>query len=401
MPKINKKLVDSLPPEPDRDYWVWDGDLPGFGIRVWPSGRKVYVAQYRAEGRTRRVGLGTHGAVTPNEARKAAMQTLAEVSKGGNPAEAKSHGRTAPTVKRLADRYLTEHAGPKKKSSSLSRDQRLIERFILPAMGRKRVEAVSRSDVAQLHHQVGKSTPIQANRTLAVLSKMMTLAINWGMRPEALGNPCRHIERFKERKRERFLSPDELARLGAALTELEQESSELPSVITAVRLLVFTGCRREEILSLKWEHVDFERKCIRLPESKTGAKVVPLGPPALEILATIPRLEDNPYVCPGVKPGQHLVGLPRAWARIQKRAGLERVRIHDLRHSFASVGAAAGLGLPIIGAILGHTQAATTQRYAHLANDPLQAAAEEITQRIAEAMSSKFEPKLISLHPKN
>lgn len=266
------------------------------------------------------------------------MQTLAEVAKGGDPAEAKLHGRTAPTVKQLADHYLTEHAGPKKKSSSLARDQRLIERFILPAMGCKRVEAVSRSDVSQLHHHIGKSTPIQANRTLAVLSKMMTLAINWGMRPEGLGNPCRHIERFKERKRERFLSPNELARLGTVLTEIEQEGSELPSAIAAVRLLIFTGCRRAEILSLKWEHVDFERKCLRLPDSKTGAKVVPLGPPALEILSTTPRLAGNPYVCPGVKPGQHLVGLPRAWARIQRRAGLSGLRIHDLRHSFANVG---------------------------------------------------------------
>ena len=397
MAKITKRLVDGLLPDPDRDYWVWDSDLPGFAVRVWPSGRKVYVAQYRAEGRTRRVGLGTHGAVTPEQARKTAMQALADVSKGGNPAEERELGRRAASIKELAERYLEEHAKTKKKASSLDRDERLLKRFVLPALGSKKIIAVTRADVARLHHSVGQETPIQANRVLAVLSKMMTLSIKWGIRPEAEGNPCRFVERFKEAKRERYLSPDELARLGTALAELEQEGLELPSVIAAVRMLIFTGCRREEILSLKWEYIDLERACLRLPDSKTGAKTVPLGPPALEVLAQTPRLEGNPYVCPGLKAGGHLIGLPKAWGRIQRRAGLEGVRLHDLRHSFASVGAAAGLGLPIIGALLGHTQAATTQRYAHLADDPLQAAAAEITKRLAEAMSRPVGQKVVRL----
>lgn len=185
--------------------------------------------------------------------------------------------------------------------------------------------------------------------------------------------------------------------MGAALAELEREGLDLPSTITAVRLLILTGCRREEILALKWEHVDLENACLRPPDSKTGAKVVFLNQPALELLAQTPRLEGNPYVCPGHKAGGHLVGLPKAWTRILKRAGLEGVRLHDLRHSFASVGAAAGLGLPIIGALLGHTQAATTQRYAHLGADPIRAANEEVGRRLAEALSKPVMPKVVVL----
>jgi integrase len=360
MAKITKKLVDGLQAQPNGEYWVWDSELPGFGVRVWPSGRKVYVAQYRAEGRTRRVGLGTHGAVTPEQARKEAVQVLAQVAKGADPAQTRDQGRLAPTVRELAERYLAQHASTKKKPKTAFQDTRLLERFILPAFGKQKVKNVNRVDVTKLHHAL-RDTPYQANRVMALLSKMFNLAERWGLRPDAT-NPCRHVEKYKEAKRERFLSPEELARLGSALAELEQEGLELPSTITAVRLLILTGCRREEVLGLKWEHVDLATASLRLPDSKTGAKTVYLNQPALEVLAQAPRLEGNPFVCPGLKPGEHLVGLPKAWGRIQKRADVEGVRLHDLRHSFASVGAAAGLGLPIIGALLGHTQAATTQR---------------------------------------
>jgi integrase len=395
MAKITKKLVDGLQAQPNGEYWVWDSELPGFGVRVWPSGRKVYVAQYRAEGRTRRVGLGTHGAVTPEQARKEAVQVLAQVAKGADPAQTRDQGRLAPTVRELAERYLAQHASTKKKPKSAFQDTRLLERFILPAFGKQKVKNVNRVDVTKLHHSLRK-TPYQANRVMALLSKMFNLAERWGLRPDGT-NPCRHVEKYKEAKRERFLSPEELARLGSALAELEQEVLELPSTITAVRLLILTGCRREEVLGLKWEHVDLATASLRLPDSKTGAKTVYLNQPALEVLAQTPRLEGNPFVCPGLKPGEHLVGLPKAWGRIQKRAGVEGVRLHDLRHSFASVGAAAGLGLPIIGALLGHTQAATTQRYAHLGADPIRAANEEVGRRLAEAMNKPVVPKVVPL----
>jgi integrase len=216
---------------------------------------------------------------------------------------------------------------------------------------------------------------------------MLNLTETWGERP-ANSNPCRNIEKYRERKRERFLSEGELARLGAALAEAEKQVSESPSAVAAIRLLALSGARLNEILTLRWEHVDFERGCLRLSESKTGAKTIHLSPPALALLASLPRIEGNPHVLPGMKAGAHLVNLEKPWRRIRAAATLPDVRLHDLRHSFASFGAGAGLGLPVIGALLGHTQAATTQRYAHLAADPLKQASDLIGGRIAAALSN-------------
>ena len=221
-----------------------------------------------------------------------------------------------------------------------------------------------------------------------MLSKLFNLAEKWGYRPDG-SNPCRHVDRYPEHKQERFLSTEELGRLGTALEQAEQARAEMPGVLAAIRLLAFTGCRLSEILTLKWGHVDFERTCLRLPESKSGAKVVRLSPPALAVLQGIERHNDAPYVITGREPGKHLINLRKPWHRIRERAGLHDVRLHDLRHSFASVGAAGGLSLPMIGALLGHTQAATTQRYSHLADDPLRQANDMIGERIAAAMERK------------
>jgi integrase len=210
----------------------------------------------------------------------------------------------------------------------------------------------------------------------------MNLAEAWGLRPTG-SNPCQGVERYREQRRQRFLSGAELAQVGEALAEAEREESAHPSGILALRLLLLTGARSGEILSLRWSEVNFERSCLELADSKTGQKTIPLGAAALELLSKAERMEDNPYVCFGDKPGRPLGGLTKIWYRIRRRAGLEDVRIHDLRHSFASVGAGSGLGLPIIGAVLGHTQAQTTSRYAHLAADPVQQAAERISEEIA------------------
>jgi integrase len=215
---------------------------------------------------------------------------------------------------------------------------------------------------------------------------MMNLAEVWRMRPNG-SNPCRHIKKYRENKRERYLSEAELARLGEALTEVDQDGTVMPSAVAAIRLLIFTGARLSEILTLRWDYV--EHSYLRLPDSKTGAKVIYLNPPASELLARLPRIVDNPYVIPGNKPGARLVNLQKPWRLIRARAGLEDVRIHDLRHTFASIGAASGLSLPMIGKLLGHTQAATTERYAHLADDPVRAASEAIGQRIDAAMKGE------------
>ncbi len=398
MAKLTKRLIDSLQPAPGGgDLVLWDDDLPGYGLRVKPSGVKSFCIQYRAQGRSRRVTVGTYGRLTPDEARKLARQMLADVSKGADPAEAKAQGRQAPTVKDLANRYLAEHARAKKKPASIFRDQRLIERFILPALGSKQVEAVTRADVARLHHKIGQETPIQANRTIAVLSKMMTLAVRWGLRGDALGNPCRFVERFKENKRERYLSADELARLGASLIKAEHEGTGFPPAIACIRLLLLTGARVGEILTLRWSDLDWERSCIFLSDSKTGRKMIPLGAAALELLQALPRHAGNPYVLPGERLGRHLVDVNTTWHRVREAAGLETVRLHDLRHTWASMGAASGLSLPLIGAVLGHSEPSTTQRYSHLADDPLKQAADLVAGKVAEALTQPPREKVVPL----
>jgi integrase len=398
MPKLTKRFIDAIKATGE-DAFYWDDELPCFGLRVLPSGYKSFHIQYRNEaGRTRRASIGQYGRLAPDEARTMARQMLADVSRGQDVVQLKADRRKGLTVAELGKRYMAEHAEAKKKPASISRDKQLLKRFIVPAFGKTRIKDVTREDVARFHHDMRK-TPIQANRTLALLSKMFNLAERWGLRTDG-SNPCRHVERYQEKKRERFLSGDELARLGNALAEAE--ATEMPSAILALRLILFTGCRVSEILTLQWSYVDFERNVLNLPESKTGRKLVPLPRPALNLLESAPRLHANPYVCPGIRPGGHLVGLHRIWNRIRTKAGLEDLRHHDLRHSYASVAAAANMGLPIIGKLLGHSQPATTARYAHLAIDPLIAASEEIATRIDEAMKKKpKQAKVIALNSQN
>ena len=386
MTKLTNRTVAATRPR-DRDVFVWDDELPGFGLRVKPSGVKSYVIQYRnRHNDSRRITIGRHGVIGPEKARRKAKKMLADVQDGADPATERKDDREAPTVAELAEKYLREHAAPHKKPRSVEEDQRLLRLHVLPALGRKKVAGITRADITGLHHAM-RDTPGAANRTLALVSKMLNLAEKWGLRPDG-SNPCRHVDKYPERKMERFLSVDELRRLGAVLAEAERTATELPSVIAAVRLLMFTGARLGEILNLEWSHVDFERSCLRLPESKTGAKVIHLNAPALEVLNGIER-DGSPWVIAGRDPDKPLVNLRKPWHRIRKAAGLDNVRLHDLRHSFASVGAAGGLSLPMIGALLGHTQAATTQRYAHLAADPLKQAADMIGERIRAAINGK------------
>jgi integrase len=395
MSKLTKREVEAAKPE-GKDVFLWDSEIPGFGVRVKSSGVRSYVLQYRnAEGRSRRLTIGRHGILTVEQARREARRLLAGASTGKDPSQEKVDRRKGSTVTALCERYLCEYALPHKKPRSIAEDRRLIEKHVLPALGALKVDAVTERDLSRLIHGL-RETPYQANRVRSLLSKVFAMAEKWGFRARRT-NPVPFVERFKEKPRQRFLSAAELSRLGGALQEIERlggvpRGIELyrigPEVIGALRLLLFTGARLNEILTLRWSEVDFEGACLHLADSKTGEKTVYLGTPALEVLASLPRGE-NPWVIPGGRPGSHLVNLRKPWVKILEFAGLEKIRLHDLRHSFASIAAGASLGLPIIGKLLGHTQAETTQRYAHLADDPLRAAAEEVGKRIAEAMGNK------------
>ena len=318
--------------------------------------------------------------LTPEQARKEAARLSGAVAGGADPAAVRAAEKTAPTVAAFAERFLSEHVATKTKSSTAIEYRRLIEIYVLPAIGRKPMRDVSRADISRLHHDQ-RTKPYAANRALAVLSKMFTLAEKWGDREDG-SNPCRHVERYAERKRERMLSADEFGRLADAL----KAPGRSPYVVAAIKLLVFTGARLSEILTLQWAWIDFERGEARLPDLKTGAKTLHFPPPALAVLADLTRQEGNPHVIVGNVAGARLVNLEKPWRAVRKAAGLNDVRLHDLRHAFASVAASSGMGLPIIGKMLGHTQAATTHRYAHLSSDPVKAAAATVAGKIADAM---------------
>ena len=381
MGRITKRAVDALTAR-EREYMLWDRDIKGFGVRVHPSGRKVYLVKYRHHGRVVKKTIGPHGAIFPAAARACAAEIITAARTGRDPAgrDLRERGCGAPTMGEFARRFVEEYVPAHCKPSSAYSYGLSIQRHVLPRLCNRRVADVTRDDVAALHHEM-RAIPYAANRTLGILSAMFTAAELWGLRPQG-SNPCRHVKRFREQRRERFLSDEEYRRLGAALREAE--SAATASAIAAIRLLMLTGCRLSEIMTLRWEDVALEAAELRLPDSKTGAKVVHLGEPAVAVLRGIARVEGNPWVIAGRRPGSRVASLHYPWGLIRKRAGLDDVRLHDLRHSFASGALLIGEGLPMIGKLLGHRQIRTTARYAHLADDPAKAAANRIASRIAE-----------------
>lgn len=383
MIKLTKRIVDAAQPK-ETDYFVWDNETKGFGLRVLPSGVKSYLIQYRSGGRTRRLSLGKHGVLTPDEARKLAREHLVGIANGGNPSEDKRLYSSAPTMSALCDRMMKEHVLHACKPSTQKEYQRSIDLFIKPALGTHKVQDVTRQDISKLHN-ANQHRPYQANRTLGVLSKLFNLAEEWGLRPDG-SNPTRHVKKNREVKRERYLSPVEINRLGQALRDSEQDGTESPYMVAALKLLILTGCRLGEIQQLKWEYI--QGNALNLPDSKTGAKKVYLGQTALETLSEIERQPANPYVICGKLPGSYLTDFQRPWRRIRTRADLEDVRIHDLRHTYASGAVSMGESLPMIGKLLGHTQVQTTARYAHLQDAPMHEAADRVSAALGAALSN-------------
>lgn len=383
MLKISKRTVEALEAQ-DRDVDHYDEDLKGFGVRVRPSGRKTYFVMMRHRCVMRRFTIGTHGAVTAEAARLKAKQIISDLAIDKNPTEVQEAVRNSVTVRSLGERFIDEYVPCHLKPSTQVEYKRCIDIFINPEIGTLKLVSVERPDIAKIHHQL-RHIPYQANRVLGVLSIMFNLAESWGLRPQ-FSNPCRGVKKFKEKKRERFLNREELRRLGEAL-RIEEEFA--PSAVACIRLLLLTGCRLGEIQTLKWSYLDLDTCLAFLPDSKTGRKTLYLGSVVVKLLKSIPRRKNNPYVITGDVEGQHLTDMQKPWRRIRRLADLPDVRIHDLRHTFASSGVALGQGLPIIGRLLGHTQPQTTARYAHLAATPALEVADKISLNLAEFIEWK------------
>lgn len=409
MPRLTKRIVDAAPVR-EAPYFIWCSDLPGFGVRVHPSGRRVYYADYRnQEGARKRMSLGQHGKVTTEEARKLAIATLGEVVRGEDPAEERATRRKAMTVKQLCDAYLLaakrglirgKRGGPKK-MSTLATDRGRIARHIVPLIGRRKVRDLTPPDIYRLIRDItaGKTAMVEktvrrrgksivtggagtAARCAGLLGGMLTYAVQEGIIPS---NPAHGVKRPSDQHRTRRLTEEEYARLGAALRQ-SADIRDTDQGIAAVWLLALTGCRAGEVRRLRWDEVDEAGKCFRLIDSKEGASVRPIGGPAFDVLAAIEREDGNPYVLTAVRGEGAYGGLVSTWRRIRKRADLEDVNLHTLRHSFASVAADLGYAESTIAALLGHAAGSVTSRYVHHLDSVLIAAADKAARQVLEYM---------------
>ena len=368
-----------------RDTVFWDRDLTGFGVRVYPSGGKVYIAQARGPDGPKRMTVGRHDVLHADQARQRAALIIARIKAGEEPVPlplaARANG--GPTVADLAARYLEEHVEVRLKPNTQRQARGVLHRHILPALGKMPLVAIERAQVVDLQQKLC-DRPVTANRAVKVLSHMYRLGEGWGIVPEGC-DPCRSVEKYPERRRERFLTDAEFARLGRVLDEAVDSASASPIAVAAIRLLMLTGCRKSEILTLRWTDVDLEAGELHLADAKAGPRVVQLPPTAMRLLEALPRREGCRWVFPGKdREGRFSGGgLDHVWQTVRTNAELEDVRLHDLRHSFASRALALGETLPVIGKLLGHSDIETTARYAHLAHDSVHETAERIAESIA------------------
>jgi integrase len=376
--KITTSVVNALPPQTT----IWDTELKGFCIRRQKSPAISYLLKLRVKGRIRWLAIGRHGQPwTAQTARARALALLA------NPALADEGKRPDPatiTFDTVTDQFLTIHA-PKLKPSTDYIYRCLIRTYLRPAFGSEPIASIARPAISAKHAS-WQDNPRSANHALAVLSKIMSFAEDQGYRPED-SNPCRRIQRFAEKKRERFLTDDELSRLGQALLIAEAKGLAGPYAIAAIRLLLLTGARLSEVLTLQWRFVDLSRRMIFLPDSKTGQKPITLNDPAIAVLDALPQVADNPYVIVGHRHGAHMVNLQKPWYQVRTLAKLPGVRLHDLRHTYASYAVAAGFSLPVLGKQLGHSQPSTTQRYSHLGETPVHQLSQITGQALDRALA--------------
>jgi integrase len=360
MPKLTKKIVEDTQAT-DKDTWVWDTDLPGFGMRIQPSGRKTYVTRYRtAAGTQRKTTIARCCDLTADKARELARKTFAAVAEGKDPAAEKHAMKTAPTVDELRVRYMREHATPFKKTGSVANDEMLWRLHVIPALGKKRVDAVTRADILALHGSLAEK-PATANACVALLSKAFNLSELWGWR--TAGNPCRQVKKFKIRERETILTHEQIGRLNDTLNEMTLDDEIPQAMADLIRLLLVTGCRLNEIMSARQEWIDRERQLLLLPDSKVGQRRIALSAAAMEIIEDIPAGE---WLIPGRCAGEHLKHPHGMFKQIKARAKLPAdLRPHDLRHTAGSLAHMAGLTQKQVATMLGHRQLQTTARYLH------------------------------------
>lgn len=436
--RITKRAIDALScPESKDRIFLWDKDLSGFGVAAFPSGKKVYVAQYRKDGRSHRLSIGEHGRLNPDEARSLAKIALGSVESGGDPIDDRRTARAAKTFEEVAEKYLAEHVAKKRSKRTKADYERLLNLHILPALGSRRLVTITSADVGRLH-QAMSDRPGAANRALALISAVW----NWAAKNPTYkaikrdNNPASEtkVEHFPGNPNERFLTDEEVSKLGGALRLAEtggipwaenpktarskhqpksgRETVIDPYAAAAIRLLLLTGARLREILHAKWADLDTQRAILFLPNSKNSRqakkrdksekrKPIYLSEVALNLIKAIPRSGNDPYIIAGGKEHRNAKGervfkpradLKRPWNAIRRAAGLNGVRLHDLRHSFAAAGAGASLGLPMIGRLLGHVRPETTARYAHLAAGPMHRSANLIGNQLAAALAATEKP---------
>jgi integrase len=414
--KLTKRYLDSLATATERQY-IFDEDVAGFGVAVMPSGVRTFFVQYRTpggrRGQKRRIKIGRYGAITVDEGRALAKKALADVIRGGDPAATLRSKKTNPTTEELGTDFL-EHVKHHRKETTAAEYKRMWKKHVLPEFGSTLAESVTTAQVSGLHRRMRK-TPYLANRVLALVGSFFTYAERQGIRPKHT-NPAHDIEPYREKSRERFLTPAEVKRLGAALAEAERtglppaptrrkkrvegetakhrpKSADKPKIanpfaVAAIRFLLLTGFREKEALRLRWAEIDLQRRVAVLPDSKTGRSVRRIGAAATELLSSLPRPEGRPYVFPGAKKDAPLVEINRVWYAVRHKAELGDVRLHDLRHSFASAIASAGGSLLMIRNLLGHKMTTTTAKYAHLLDDPVQATADSTADSLSSLLTS-------------
>jgi len=386
MTRLTIKQIESLTPASDKKI-IWDDKPVGLGLKVSKTGAKTFIIKYRNKYKQqRKYTIGKYGIITLDEARRTARKLLSDIAKGIDPSDIKKQGMKDPNMIDLFEQYLKEHSSVNNKPRTHKCNESFVRRHLIPELGKFKVKEVQRKDIYAVQQKLTKISKVTSNMAISILSKAFNLAEIWGFRDDNT-NPCRHVKKYPMQPKQRFLTKEEVKRLSQKLEFYKKAQLEPLPVLYAIKLLLLTGCRLNEILTLKWEYINLDENCFRLPDSKTGSKTVYFSSIVGDIIKTIKRLPDNPYLIVGEKKGQHLNNLQKPWRRIRKDCGLDDVRIHDLRHSFASMAAMSGMSLPLIGSMLGHSQPQTTAQYVHLMGEPMIKAVNAVNKTIMESMA--------------